>query len=359
VTADASSMTVETPAPRDAWDAIARSDPSATATQSVAFRDAILASGQYRDMSRLYSFPSGTRVIMPLTRRRGWPSRLAIAESWSADWGFCGPICEGGQIAASEAAAVLQDVARLGTLAAEIRLGRLPDRTWLTAAGQFTVDDAGCYVLDLDGGFEEVWQHKFRSGARRAVRKAEQSTLKVDIDRNGQLLSTFYGLYETSIHRWAAMQHEPVWLTRRRMTRAVSPSVLALVAKSFGDACTTWVARLDGEPVASIITLAYGNCMKFWRGAMDKDLAGPVRANNLLHRLAIEEACQGGYRFYDMGYSVPGSSLARFKESNGASLQLMQTLRTERIPIRAAERVARTFAKRLVMIPRRMAVADD
>jgi len=51
---------------------------------------------------------------------------------------------------------------------------------------------------------------------------------------------------------------------------------------------------------------------------MDRQLAHPVRANRLLHRLAIEEACDAGCRSYHMGHSRPGSSLAEFKQSFGA-----------------------------------------
>jgi hypothetical protein len=51
---------------------------------------------------------------------------------------------------------------------------------------------------------------------------------------------------------------------------------------------------------------------------MDREIAGPTRANFLLHSLAIEEACRAGRRYYHMGETDPSSSLARFKAHFGA-----------------------------------------
>ncbi len=81
---------------------------------------------------------------------------------------------------------------------------------------------------------------------------------------------------------------------------------------------------------------------------MDKALATPARANDLLHRLAIEDACEAGYRWYDMGYSRPESPLAGFKEKLGATLYFSHTLRAGRLPVQAAARISRDVAKRVI-----------
>jgi hypothetical protein len=81
---------------------------------------------------------------------------------------------------------------------------------------------------------------------------------------------------------------------------------------------------------------------------MDKELATPVRANEYLHSLAIEEACRDGCRYYEMGQSRPGSSLAAFKEKLGATLQPGHTLRAERLPLDAARRHTRDVVKSLI-----------
>jgi hypothetical protein len=339
---------VTSPVPRDVWDSLLRSDPGVVVTQSLAWRDAVFADGRYRDVSRLYQFASGRRIALPLARRRPATGWTAVTASWPRAWGVAGPICEDGQVSAAEAAAVLADVARRRTVAMEIQLREGAGAVWLDAARGYRVVERGCHVLDLGGGFSEVWSHRFRGTARTAVRKAERSGLEVEVDRSGQALKVFSDLYETSIHRWAAMQHEPVALTRWRTIRATPPRMLAAVSRHFGKDCETWVARAKGVPVAAIIVLRSGSNAKYWRGAMDKDLATPVRANEYLHSLAIEDACRAGYLRYEMGQSRPGSPLAAFKEKFGAAPQPNYTMRAEHLPLDAARRLTRDAVKSLI-----------
>jgi hypothetical protein len=337
-------VVVTTPVPRDAWDALVRSDPGAVVTQSLAWRDAVFADGRYRDVSRLYEFASGRRIALPLARRRRATGWTAVTASWPPVWGMCGPICQDGQVSAAEAAAVLADVAGPGTVAAEIRLREGASEVWRSEARGYRAEERGYHMLDLAGGFSEVWSHRFRGTARTAVRKAERSGLDVEVDRSGRALGVFFDLYEKSIHRWAAMQHEPVALTRWRTIRATPPRMVAAVSAQFGKDCEIWTARANGVPVAAIVVVRAGSHARYWRGAMDKELASPVRANEYLHSRAIEEACRDGYRWYEMGQSRPGSPLAAFKEKLGATLQPGYTLRTERLPLHTA----RSFAKKTV-----------
>ena len=339
---------VTSPVPRAVWASLVRSDPGAVVTQSLAWRDAVFADGRYQDVSRLYEFASGEQVAVPMAQPRRLPSWATAAASWPRPWGVGGPICQDGRIGAAEAAAVLTDLARQGTLAADIQLRPGADDIWLSEVRQFQVEEHGSHVLDLDGGFSQIWDRSFRGTARTAIRKAERSGLDVEVDRSGQLLPVFWDLYEKSIQRWSAAQHEPLWLTRWRTVRATPPGMLATVARQFGADFGIWVARSAGVPVAAIIVLRSGAYAKYWRGAMDKELATRVRANEFLHRLAIEEACRDGYRFYDMGPSRPGSPLAGFKEKLGATQWLSYSLHAERLPVRPVARWSRDTVKRMI-----------
>jgi hypothetical protein len=341
---------VTSPVPREVWTALLRSDREAVVTQSLAWHDAMLAGGRYQDTSVLYEFPSGRRVLLPLARPRYAPGWAATTASWPGGWSVGGPVSEDGCIAPAEAAAVLADVARRPALATEIRLRPGAPGPWLSENRQFRIEENRLkdYVLDLDGGFATVWQHKFRGSMRTGVRKAERSGLEVEVDRSGRLLPEFFRLYETSIERWAAMQHEPLWLTRWRTTRITRPKILTSVARHFGTDCAVWMARWKGEPVAAIIVLSSGAYAKYWRGAMNKQLAGPQRANELLHRLAVEDACQHGCRYYDMGTARPGSQLAFFKEKLGAVPHVLYVLRTERLPVNAMRDASQGLVKKMI-----------
>jgi Acetyltransferase (GNAT) domain len=341
---------VTAPVPRRMWESMFRSDPDAVVSQSPAWRDAVFSGGRYQDASLLYEFPSGGRVLVPMARPRWRPPRAVRAASWPGGWGVGGPLSLGGRTTPGEARAVLHDIARRWPLGAEMHLRHEAGAAWLGEAGaaRFRAEPHGCHVLDLDGGFSRVWEHRFRGTARTAVRKAERSVLEVEVDRSGRLLPVFYDLYEKSIQRWASAQREPLWLSRWRTNQATPRSMFTSVAKHFGTNCGIWVARARGVPVAAIVVLQSGGYAKYWRGAMDKELAAGLRANDLLHRLAIEDACLGGYRWYDMGYSRPASPLAAFKEKLGAHPHRSYTLRAERLPLHAAGHISRNAVKRVI-----------
>ena len=65
--------TVTSPVPREVWESLYRSDEKAVVSQSLAWRDSLLADGRYQDASLLYEFPSGRQVLMPMARRRLQP----------------------------------------------------------------------------------------------------------------------------------------------------------------------------------------------------------------------------------------------------------------------------------------------
>jgi hypothetical protein len=346
--------TVTSPVPRAVWESLVQSDPGAVVTQSLAWRDAVFADGRYRDASLLYEFPSGRQVVLPMARHHRRPHWADAATSWPDIWGVGGPISQGGRIDQAEATAVLTDLAQRRTLTAQIHLRYGADPVWLSGASPFRViENRGWYVIDIADGFDQVWKHRFRATARTAVRKAERSGLDIEVDRSGRLLPVFCDLYEKNVQRWASMQHQPVWFTRWRTARMATPRMLESVASSLGEDCSVWVARSEGMPVAAIIVVRYGASAHYWRGAMNKDLATPVRANDLLHRLAIEEACRDGYRFYSMGNSTPGTPLAQFKEKLGATQHFTHLLRVERLPIRTAQRKSRNIVKRIMGSPNR------
>jgi lipid II:glycine glycyltransferase (peptidoglycan interpeptide bridge formation enzyme) len=203
-------------------------------------------------------------------------------------------------------------------------------------------------TLDLAGGFDHVWARRFSSNVRRACRRAERLGLAVEWDERGRLVDAFDALYRLSVSRWAADQHEPERLAQWRARRRDPRRKFALVAERLGPSCRIWLARRAGEPVAAIIVLRHGAHSSYWRGAMDSERARGSGVNELLHRLAIEHACAEGGRWYHMGDTAPGSSLARFKRGFGAVEQQHAGYRFERLPLTAADALARRQVKRVI-----------
>jgi lipid II:glycine glycyltransferase (peptidoglycan interpeptide bridge formation enzyme) len=337
---------VTTPADRQSWEQVLASDPRALVTQTPAWLDCLCDVGGYADASRLYELADGRRLVLPLARRVG-AGGIASQASLPESWGFGGPVAEGG-LQPGDAEIVLADLAGSRALRTSVRPNPLDAQLWEKGLppGAIAVPRLA-HVLDLEGGFDRVWADRFTSHTRRSVQKAERSNLTVECDTTGRLVPVYYGLYERSLERWADTLHEPLWLARLRARRRDPQRKIEALARALGASARVWVASLDGRPAAAILVLQGANA-HYTRGAMDRELAAPTRANQLLHRLAIEDACRAGCRAYHMGESGTSSGLARFKEGFGARPYPYAEYHLERLPITATDRYVRSAVKRAI-----------
>jgi lipid II:glycine glycyltransferase (peptidoglycan interpeptide bridge formation enzyme) len=110
----------------------------------------------------------------------------------------------------------------------------------------------------------------------------------VECGTSGWLVPEFYQLLEQAAARWARMQHEPYWLAHRRLKHRDTWEKFEAIGKMLGERCRIWLARVEGQPAAATVVIQGVNAYYF-RGVMDEDLA-KYRANDLIHRYAIEEA---------------------------------------------------------------------
>jgi hypothetical protein len=345
--ASAAKLRVISPAPREVWERELASDPTALVFQTPEWLDCVCASGRYRDASRLYELSSGRRLVLPLVRLGRRTGALAIEASFPPGWGLGGLVADGGA-RAEDLAAVFADLAERPAMRTSLRPNPLMNAAWEQARprGAITVPRLA-HVLDLDGGFPTVWDQRFAGSARTAVRKAERAGLTVECDTTGRRTDVFYELFERSLDRWARQQHEPRLLARWRGHRRDPLHKLQLIAEHLAGRCHLWIASRAGEPAAAILVLQGANA-SYTRGAMDKEIAGPTRANYLLHQLAIEQACEAGCRHYHMGESGDSASLAQFKTRFGARPYPYADYHLERLPLTTADRQARAAVKRVL-----------
>jgi Acetyltransferase (GNAT) domain len=338
---------VTTPAPRGAWARLLAEDPFSLVTQSPGWLDARCRLGGYEDASRLYRLRDGRRLVLPMVRRRGLNGALALQSSFGEGWGMGGPIASG-SVTPADVAVVAADLQAGRALRTVIRPNPLLAAEWQEAVGRSVRSVPRlAHVLDLKGGFERVWSEHFTQLARRNVRKAERAGIVVERGASEEHISAFYRLWDRSLERWAARQHEPLWLSRLRAGHLDPAGKFRLLASILGDAFGVWLALLDGRPVAAAIVLR-GTNAHYTRGAMEEETAGPTRANYLLHAAAIRDACDAGCRHYHMGETGTSQSLAFFKTRFGADAHPHAEYRFERLPLTSIELGVRTMVKRAI-----------
>lgn len=330
------------PVPQSAWRAVLEADPDAVRSQAPDWVAALCEGSGYEDASQLFELAAGRQVVLPMVRRR-LPHGLTIRASLPPAWGIGGLIAPGGA-RAEDVATVFGELAHERALRTSVTPNPLQGWMWEAArpSGAVAVPRLA-HVLDLDGGFDQVWKARFTGTARTAVRKAQRSGLTVKRDTGGELVPVFFELFQRSLERWARQQHEPPALARWRAKRR-DPLAKLRVMAALGQ---IWVAFKDAQPAAAILVLQAANA-HYTRGAMDKQLAGPTRANYLLHSLAIEEACRNGCRFYHMGESGSSAPLAQFKTRFGAHPYRYFEYHLERVPLTATDRLLRTAVKRML-----------
>jgi hypothetical protein len=337
---------IVSPAPRPVWHELLASDRGAQAFQSPAWLDCAVAITGGSDASRLYTFADGRRLVLPMVRRRGLPGRLAVLASQPFGWGVGGLLAGASQVTESDVTAVLADLTQLPAVRVSVRPPSRDAAVYQAAVPSDVIRTPHReQVLEL-GEFGALWQDRFSGHARRSVRKAEKSDLTVEVDDTGRLIREFYGLYDASVARWAAQQHEPLALARWRARRRDPLRKFVVVARGMGTALRVYLARSAGRPAAAVLVVWQGGTASYWRGAMDKDLAGPTHANALLHKSAIQDACEAGLGWYAMGDSGASASLTRFKESFGATSRDYWGYRVERLPLTAWDAAARRTVKR-------------
>jgi hypothetical protein len=337
---------VITPAPREAWLGLCRSDPDALIYHEPAWLDLLCKVAGYEDASRLYQLPEGRLAVLPMVRKR-----VLGATAWEASfppaWGLGGLIATGG-VRQSDLATMFDDLTSRRVQRTSVRPNPLTAPLWDRAMPSTVVTVPRLtHVLDLSGGFDHVWAKRFKGTARTAVRKAERSGLIVECDTSGRLIPAYYELFEQSLDRWASQQHEPRPLARWRGHRRDSLAKMEAMASLLRENWRLWLAWLDGRAVAGIVVIE-GPSACYTRGAMVKELAGPTRANYLLHRLAIEHACQAGCRYYHMGESGESQSLAQFKTRFGADPRPSAEYHIEALPITHLDRACRSAVKRML-----------
>jgi CelD/BcsL family acetyltransferase involved in cellulose biosynthesis len=206
------------------------------------------------------------------------------------------------------------------------------------------------HVLDLEGGFEQVWEKRYRPQLRRDVRRAGKESLEVREGPGSGIVEAFAELNSRAVDRWAEQRNQPRWLAQLVDRRRDRVGQLASAVTELGSMLGIWAVYLDGRPVAVNVTVRSGGHVYGWLPAVERERANKTQAGALVQSLAVEDACRFGARWFHFGDSDPGSGVGAFKERFGAVPIPYTALAFERLPLTAADRRLRAGLGRLTSL---------
>ncbi len=349
-------VSVVSPAPRAAWDAVLASDPGATALQTPEYFAAVLTGTGGRDASRLYTLPEGRRLVLPLVQQRSLPGFPLLAD-FPGGFGHGSLLATDG-LRSGDVRLVVRDL-RGRAVSTRLGGGHHTAEQWsagLTSGA--SAEPRRVDVIDLSNGWDEVYRRGFSRSARYNVRKAERAGVEVECDTTGRLIPVFYSLYLSWVERWLPRSGMPGSLARYSALRQEPRGKFEAVAAEMGSKCRVFVAWHEGRPVASCITLVHGQHAIGWRSYSIKELAGPVCANNLVQARALADAAAAGCRYFDLGQSGETASQLSYKRSLGATAREVVDLRIEKPSVslvRRTQSATQQWAVRVISRPGRPA----
>jgi hypothetical protein len=327
------------------WAEVVAGDPGVLPEQTPEWTDAVCAVEGCSDASRLYEFADGRRFVLPLVRRAGLRGLGGQLWSFPQGWGIGGPA--GAELDAGAVEAIAADLRSLRAARVALRIDPLEASLWDGVRGDgVTTLPRLAHVVPLLASPAEHLAALSKSTRRKVVRS--QRDLRVEVDTTGALLGDHYSMYLKSVERWAARQHEPLWLARWRAERRDSIEKLQAMATFLGPERFRLVVSYVGDrPAASTIVLL-GPIARDTRAALDRDVAGQMNASEAVQWRAIQEAYAYGSTHYNMGESGASASLAQYKEHFGAVPVPYAEYRFERLPLSRTDIAARSLVKRVI-----------
>jgi hypothetical protein len=281
----------------DDWDAAVSASqlPFRFSHRAAAGRAFETAYPSYRYEPCRVSYRDGTVALFPLVRvARRLPSLsmfLGMPLSWEGT-----PVVLAGELGPVHVEGLFRALGGRGQLTINGGLGGSPP-----AVGDRS--PTGTHILDLQPGFDALWEGAFSPPCRNRCRKAESAGVTVRRGAPSEAREVYYGLYAAATREWG--YEEPPY------PRALFDALLE------SKAAQLWLAFVDESPIAGLITLQGSDDLYMFTSAMDRDHR-QVAPANALERAVIETACEQGLSYYDLGGSLGIRSLEKFKESFGA-----------------------------------------
>ncbi len=160
------------------------------------------------------------------------------------------------------------------------------------------------HMVALDADFDVVVRERFASDRRKRMRNARRLGVTVRRARSAADVDAFYRVYLGRVRELGGTPPHP---------RVLFDALLELGADG---AVRLHVAEHEGRIVGGHCNFHFADTVIAWYGMVDA-VGRRVQAGTLLYAECLREACEEGYRWYNLGSSAGRESLERYKESLG------------------------------------------
>lgn len=169
------------------------------------------------------------------------------------------------------------------------------------------------HTIDLRPDLDDIFGRFHKSHTRRAIRKAERVGVVIEAERSSSALEAFYALHTLTRHRHGMPVQPFQWFRN--------------LDDTFRDRLCIYLARLDGRPVAAILTLVHKSTLVYKYGCSDVRYNSSGATSALFWR-AIRDAKDVGLQELDLGRSdVDDEGLQAFKDHLGAERKTLSYYR--------------------------------
>lgn len=308
---------VEDPVGDPRWSELLDRHPAASVFHSPGWLSALRQTYEYEPFVVTTSPGPTLENGVVVCRVKGWTSRRLVSLPFSD---HCDPLLSDGSADLSEMLAFLAGEARTagrGSVELRPRTVSHPLEVAARACGLARGTEYCLHRLDLRPEVTEIFRSMHHSSTQRAVRRAEREGLTYETGTSDQLLASFYRLLRMTRRRHGLPPQPLPWFRN-------------LVA-CLGGGIAIHVARKDGRPLASILTLSFKKTMFYKYGGSD---AAHHRLGGMpfLFWQVIQDARARGFVELDLGRSdVDQPGLIAFKDHLGAT---RSTLTYYRYPAR-------------------------
>ena len=162
---------------------------------------------------------------------------------------------------------------------------------------------------------------------RLAARRAEEAGVVVRRVAGDDDVRAFFDVYRSRLAGWESRGGHPEALFRSLWVRG-------------GERVRMYVAVHQGNVVGGHVNFYYKEDVTAWYG-MASQRGDELNAGTLLYATAMREACEAGFRSYNLGASLGKSSLVEYKRSLGGEPREYRIVRYRRLLGRAAAALRR------------------